>query len=167
MATRGWTPPAVHVPTSEFGSPAHAGMDPNMDRASFAAVRLPRTRGDGPYSLLPAEAKEQNYSLLGPDAPLCAARSEDHIRLLSALFARPKEKVPVSSSLAATARPWRSIWKKNREPLPLMLTPSFSWSKPDGVSRRSFPSQTTSGSCRCRQNHPSSTRRKHLAIHAR
>ena len=38
----------------------------------------------------------------------------------------------------------------------LVRMPSSSSIRRDGMSRRSFPSPTTSRSCRCRQNHPSS-----------
>ena len=38
----------------------------------------------------------------------------------------------------------------------LARMPSSSSIRRDGMSRRSFPSPTTSRSCRCRQNHPSS-----------
>ena len=49
--TRGWTchMPLLHVRRPGF--PAHAGMDRAAPCSMAAAVRLPRTRGDGPSSL--------------------------------------------------------------------------------------------------------------------
>ena len=46
--TRGWTAQARELAQAEVGFPAHAGMDPRGGANAASAVRLPRTRGDGP-----------------------------------------------------------------------------------------------------------------------
>ncbi len=46
--TRGWTRAGVPGKPRNFGSPAHAGMDPPCSARSRLAGRLPRSRGDGP-----------------------------------------------------------------------------------------------------------------------
>ena len=46
--TRGWTRLSGEQGAEAGGFPAHAGMDPHRVRYSVAAMRLPRTRGDGP-----------------------------------------------------------------------------------------------------------------------
>ena len=48
--TRGWTPQWLPSPRIEPGSPAHAGMDPWRTPEATRGCRLPRSRGDGPYS---------------------------------------------------------------------------------------------------------------------
>ena len=50
--TRGWTPPRLLSATSCGGCPAYAGMDPLKKRIGIPSRRLPRLRGDGPYSAL-------------------------------------------------------------------------------------------------------------------
>ncbi len=47
---RGWTPRGRHAAGSARGSPAPAGMDPPGDLLMSPLLRLPRTRGDGPYA---------------------------------------------------------------------------------------------------------------------
>ena len=78
--------------------------------------------------------------------------------IFSAQSAPPKEKAPGSYSPPATVKPWRFIWRKSRSQSRPARTPSFFLIKRDGMSRRSFPSQTTLRSCRCRRNRPSSIR---------
>jgi len=83
-----------------------------------------------------------------------------HRPISSAPSVRPMEKALGSSSPPATARPWRFIWKKSRlRSRPTRMRSFFSIRR-DGMSRRSFLSQTTSPSCRCRRNRLSSTRWK-------
>ncbi len=48
--TRGWTRAPGVAGRRGRGSPAHAGMDPRTARRSSSCARLPRSRGDGPYS---------------------------------------------------------------------------------------------------------------------
>ena len=48
--TRGWTQHAPHQPRTRKGFPAHAGMDPRVVDGPVDHQRLPRTRGDGPWS---------------------------------------------------------------------------------------------------------------------
>src|ERR1700675_5032058 len=50
--TRGWTRAIRIGPAVGPGSPAHAGMDPAHRLTRLSPSRLPRTRGDGPFSLL-------------------------------------------------------------------------------------------------------------------
>ena len=50
--TRGWTRSPRRPSRRASGFPAHAGMDPLLRRRRRAAARLPRTRGDGPISLM-------------------------------------------------------------------------------------------------------------------
>src|SRR4029077_5451192 len=76
----------------------------------------------------------------------------------SAPSARPKEKAPGSYYPPATVKPWRFIWRKSRLRSRPARTLSFFLIRRDGMSRRGFPSQTTSRSCRCRRNRPSSIR---------
>src|ERR1700737_671757 len=78
--------------------------------------------------------------------------------IFSAPSARPKEKAPGSYYPPATVKPWRFIWRKSRLRSRPARTPSFFLIRRDGMSRRGFPSQTTSRSCRCRRNRPSSIR---------
>ena len=47
--TRGWTPGLEAPRVSGQGFPAHAGMDPIIRTVSNRTLRLPRTRGDGPW----------------------------------------------------------------------------------------------------------------------
>ena len=47
---RGWTQESTKKCSTQFGFPAHAGMDPWRSPASELGSRLPRTRGDGPYA---------------------------------------------------------------------------------------------------------------------
>ena len=47
--TRGWTRDAHRRRVGGPGFPAHAGMDPTSRRLDRLDVRLPRTRGDGPW----------------------------------------------------------------------------------------------------------------------
>ena len=49
--TRGWTPFGVHHSSGTWGFPAHAGMDPGLPPACHGRSGLPRTRGDGPFTL--------------------------------------------------------------------------------------------------------------------
>src|SRR3984893_1318042 len=72
--------------------------------------------------------------------------------------ARPKEKEPGSYYPPATVKPWPFIWRKSRLRSRPARTPSFFLIRRDGMSRRGFQSQTTSRSCRCRRNRPSSIR---------
>ncbi len=53
--TRGWTPRRRAHPCSEGGSPAHAGMDPDHLVGFRDRSRLPRTRGDGPATVVYAD----------------------------------------------------------------------------------------------------------------
>jgi len=46
--TRGWTYQAHDIFAPESGSPAHAGMDRDMDLFAKMVQGLPRARGDGP-----------------------------------------------------------------------------------------------------------------------
>ena len=46
--TRGWTLAEMPAPRGQHGSPAHAGMDPEIDRVETDLRGLPRPRGDGP-----------------------------------------------------------------------------------------------------------------------
>ena len=46
--TRGWTPEGAGSGAPPRGFPAHAGMDRISSSASTRAIRVPRTRGDGP-----------------------------------------------------------------------------------------------------------------------
>ena len=50
--TRGWTPTRRGVLEVAFGFPAHAGMDPGSVQGVRVAAWLPRTRGDGPVSMV-------------------------------------------------------------------------------------------------------------------
>ncbi len=52
--TRGWTWHLVDGRRRAWGFPAHAGMDPGRGRRRAATPGLPRTRGDGPLSLIDA-----------------------------------------------------------------------------------------------------------------
>src|ERR1700731_4427038 len=79
-------------------------------------------------------------------------------RTSSAPSARPKEKAPGSYYPPATVKPWPFIWRKSRLRSRPARTPSFFLIRRDGMSRRGFQSQTTSRSCRCRRNRPSSIR---------
>ena len=56
--TRGWTPPAGSHPGQALGFPAHAGMDPRFPGATSRPSRLPRTRGDGPWTREGRRARE-------------------------------------------------------------------------------------------------------------
>ena len=47
--TRGWTLVARRHRGLRTGSPAHAGMDPLSAASRTSPIRLPRTRGDGPW----------------------------------------------------------------------------------------------------------------------
>ena len=47
--TRGWTPRDASDVRARRGSPAHAGMDPEREAVYPFRLRLPRTRGDGPW----------------------------------------------------------------------------------------------------------------------
>ena len=49
--TRGWTPIPVVELVSLMGFPAHAGMDPCPSPSCSVDSRLPRTHGDGPWTL--------------------------------------------------------------------------------------------------------------------
>ena len=49
--TRGWTPESGHGTPGRCGFPAHAGMDPPTVRLVRRMRRLPRTRGDGPFTV--------------------------------------------------------------------------------------------------------------------
>ena len=48
--TRGWTLDVDQVAGEAQGFPAHAGMDPSVPTGDRSPPRLPRTRGDGPFS---------------------------------------------------------------------------------------------------------------------
>ena len=49
--TRGWTR-EIRIPgPGQVGFPAHAGMDPDRTSCRSTSDRLPRTRGDGPFTL--------------------------------------------------------------------------------------------------------------------
>ncbi len=54
--TRGWTPVRADVCTPRGGFPAHAGMDRARRQHPVERRGLPRTRGDGPGSLLSVSA---------------------------------------------------------------------------------------------------------------
>ena len=49
--TRGWTLMVVHFIDRESVSPAHAGMDLEIEAEAFGTSSFPRTRGDGPEEL--------------------------------------------------------------------------------------------------------------------
>ena len=49
--TRGWTPYLQREATALEGFPAHAGMDLLAWRCRTSLRRLPRTRGDGPWTI--------------------------------------------------------------------------------------------------------------------
>ena len=51
--TRGWTRVVRRPGRGRTGFPAHAGMDPQHGEITLNCKWLPRTRGDGPYSLRP------------------------------------------------------------------------------------------------------------------
>ena len=57
--TRGWTLGRLGARQDGLGSPAHAGMDPHGRRTGAATIGLPRTRGDGPVSVLEIEWDRQ------------------------------------------------------------------------------------------------------------
>lgn len=78
--------------------------------------------------------------------------------IFSVQSVRPKEKARGSSCPHATARPWPCILQKSRSRSRQARMPSFSSIRRDGISRRSFPSRTTSRSCLFRRNRPSSIR---------
>ena len=48
--TRGWTPGGRRCAREGAGFPAHAGMDPSLERSAATCWWLPRTRGDGPLA---------------------------------------------------------------------------------------------------------------------
>ncbi len=48
--TRGWTRSTAAAKPASAGSPAHAGMDPRLLCRGAVRVRLPRSRGDGPFT---------------------------------------------------------------------------------------------------------------------
>ena len=48
--TRGWSPEGRRWSFSYSGSPAHAGMVPEVWDALIGGIWLPRTRGDGPIA---------------------------------------------------------------------------------------------------------------------
>src|SRR4051794_29222605 len=48
--TRGWTHFKIRPWARFLGSPAYAGMDPQLQIGSVTTLRLPRLRGDGPRS---------------------------------------------------------------------------------------------------------------------
>ncbi len=48
--TRGWTRSTCNPPAFSIGSPANAGMDPELVAPSHSGGWLPRKRGDGPMS---------------------------------------------------------------------------------------------------------------------
>ena len=48
--TRGWTPRGSTCGARREGSPAHAGMDPRPRLRARSRCRLPRARGDGPFT---------------------------------------------------------------------------------------------------------------------
>ena len=50
---RGWTPPPRLGALVKPGSPAPAGMDPSDAVMQVLVSGLPRTRGDGPVTVLP------------------------------------------------------------------------------------------------------------------
>ena len=60
--TRGWTPWTAAGRAVAVGFPAHAGMDPARAAPATCAVRLPRTRGDGP----PAPRAQARQRLASP-----------------------------------------------------------------------------------------------------
>ena len=51
--TRGWTQHGLLQPAQDGGFPAHAGMDLEAMITAEYGIRLPRTRGDGPWSIAP------------------------------------------------------------------------------------------------------------------
>ena len=54
--TRGWTLWKAQVWEARQGFPAHAGMDPARSDALSTSSGLPRTRGDGPPSIISAKS---------------------------------------------------------------------------------------------------------------
>ncbi len=82
---RGWTPRPLARLAQRVGSPACAGMDPSVTRATTSGLRLPRVRGDGPAESIttgtvakaPPRARgwtrpqRARYELLG-GSPACA-----------------------------------------------------------------------------------------------
>ena len=72
--------------------------------------------------------------------------------IFSVQSVRQKEKVQGSSCPRATARPWPCISRKSQSRSCQARMPSFSSIRRDGMSRRSFPSRTTSRSCLFRRN---------------
>ena len=57
--TRGWTPSSPKTAQAKTGFPAHAGMDRGQAAATSGPIGFPRTRGDGPDSLLPTGETER------------------------------------------------------------------------------------------------------------
>src|SRR6476660_8977682 len=106
-------------------------------------------------------AEKQGHPPMGEtrDTAFGAARPEDEFGLY---FRRHlpgrRKRAPGSYYPPATARPWPCIWRKSRLQSRPARTLSFFLIRRDGMSRRGFPSQTTSRSCRCRRNRPSSIR---------
>ena len=54
--TRGWTAAVPLLVLQVVGFPAHAGMDPAASASTALRRRLPRTRGDGPTSIMACAA---------------------------------------------------------------------------------------------------------------
>ncbi len=57
--TRGWTRLARVQSADVWGSPAHAGMDPDAAVVISAWFGLPRSRGDGPICLIPRRKRRR------------------------------------------------------------------------------------------------------------
>ena len=82
--TRGWTRLDLRMDAGVHGFPAHAGMDPGAGDAAVQAMRLPRTRGDGPCSAHGlarprwASPHTRGWTLLGPRIPLGGAGFPAH-----------------------------------------------------------------------------------------
>jgi hypothetical protein len=115
-------------------------------------AELGSTFGSGRKTRSPADGRNAGHGLR-------RRTTRGRVRpIFSAPSARPKEKAPGSSCPLATVKPWRFIWRKSRLRSRPARTLSFFLIRRDGMSRRGFPSQTTSRSCRCRRNRPSSIR---------
>jgi len=67
--TRGWTQIGNTLTFDSDGSPAHAGMDLRRGKPQDICIRLPRARGDGPFSrntsqnLTPAPPRTRGWTL--------------------------------------------------------------------------------------------------------
>ena len=109
--TRGWTCHRGERPSRSRGFPAHAGMDPLDPRTARSAIRLPRTRGDGPLAAGYLAAYEGGFPAhAGMDPAIrraCSAAS----RLPRTRGDGPASQASSSSSTAASphTRGWTRL----------------------------------------------------------